>query len=179
MTYLECPVCLLLPRSRIFSCVNSHQICEHCYSMPGCNVEVKKDQVQAHELKCIFRPVPCPVTSCQLKILFKDIFAHVQSRHYLRRANPLAAQPDISHHISQHCLDAVDLKCDLFFWEQAESKFYLVFVKKNSLWYSWVTIEGDREAASSWIFSAKVKNAENKMALKFTGVVHPIDLTVE
>jgi hypothetical protein len=31
-TYLECPVCFLLPGSEIFTCVNSHKICKCCYN---------------------------------------------------------------------------------------------------------------------------------------------------
>ena len=30
-TFLECPVCLVLPRSNNFQCINSHNICETCY----------------------------------------------------------------------------------------------------------------------------------------------------
>eukprot|EP00092_Neocalanus_flemingeri_P034617 GFUD01037655.1.p1 GENE.GFUD01037655.1~~GFUD01037655.1.p1 ORF type:complete len:259 (+),score=52.87 GFUD01037655.1:70-846(+) len=31
-TYLECPVCFIVPRSKIFVCKNSHKICEACYT---------------------------------------------------------------------------------------------------------------------------------------------------
>jgi len=30
-TFLECPVCLVLPTSKNFQCINSHNICETCY----------------------------------------------------------------------------------------------------------------------------------------------------
>jgi len=31
-SYLECPVCLMLPRIKIFVCTNGHKICESCYN---------------------------------------------------------------------------------------------------------------------------------------------------
>jgi len=46
---LECPVCLLLPRSNIFNCINSHRICELCYNMMA---------------KDMGGMVPCPQGGC-------------------------------------------------------------------------------------------------------------------
>ena len=35
-TFLECPICFLVPRTEIFSCINSHKICKSCYGkLPG------------------------------------------------------------------------------------------------------------------------------------------------
>lgn len=213
-TYLECPVCLLLPRSRIFSCVNSHQICESCHSKlvgakqcpqggcgfdqpprrarvfeamiensnldlncnrPGCDVELKKGCIEAHELKCIYRTVPCPVVDCQKEILFKNLDLH-KSNHFMFPA----FMPDVAYFFSEECLNDnnyagfISYTCKI-----DEVEFYPVFVKKNGLWYFWVSIKEDWEAASTWSFTAKVKNDGNKIAMEFSGMVHPIDVTVD
>jgi hypothetical protein len=213
-SYLECPICFLLPRRKIFSCVNSHQLCETCYnkltgakncphgcefdnpprrarvseamiensdldqncSKQGCNVEMKKGDIEVHELKCIFRTVPCPVTKCQKEILFKNIEMHLRDKH----TNVIPTnQPKIEPFLSKASLEAHRNNWILFTYCENGVQFYPIFVKRNDHWYFWVSIKDDPVAASSWMFTAKAENQGNRMSMEYAGLVHPIDLKVE
>lgn len=214
-SYLECPICFLLPKSKIFTCVNSHQICESCYdkltgarncpqgcdydqpprrarvcealiensdlehccSKPGCEVELKKSRMAAHELNCIFRTVPCPVASCQKDFLFRNIDSHIRDNH---KESITLTKPEMEPCIREANLKKRDNNWVLFPYQESGLQFYLVFVKRDHLWYSWVTIKGGPEVASEWVFTVKAKNDEKKMAVEFSGgFVHPIDYRVE
>jgi len=214
-SYLECPICFLLPQSKIFSCVNSHLICESCYnklsgarncpqgcrydqpphrarvceamiensdlehccSRPGCEVEMRKDRMADHELECIFRTVPCPDATCQKDFLFKDIDSHIRDDH--KDASNLT-RPVVEPYLREANLDTRDNNWVLFPYQESGAQFYLVFVKRDHLWYCWVSIKDGPKAASAWVFTAKAKNDEKKMAVEFSGgFVHPVDSRVE
>ena len=219
-TYLECPICFLLPRGKILSCANSHQICgscfkklgedaagaKHCpqggceYDMPprrargfeamiensdfeqncrkpGCNVEMKKDLIEAHEQKCIFRKVPCPVTSCQNKVVFKNIDLHIMLRH----KTITRTQPNVKPSMNEESLNELDRNQNwlLFTYLDNGVQFYPVLVKRNGLFYFWVSIKDNPEAASAWVFTAKTKSGDNKFEVRARGLVHPVDMTVD
>jgi len=217
MTYLECPMCYLLPRSKIFICTNSHKICESCYitlrgdvtkhcpqggcdydqpprrvrdyeaiiensdfelpcSKPGCNVELKKEPLAAHEVKCSFRTVPCPAVECGLNISFQNIDSHIQDNHKYKITCKL---PKIEPFLKEESLNAVDMDWVFFTWSQNELQFYPQFVKREGLWYFWMKIKEDPIAAANWEVSAKVENVENQISLEFKGLVHPVDRSVE
>jgi len=213
-SYLECPICFLLPGGRIFACVNSHQICESCYnklpgakhcpqgcgyddpprrarcfetliensdfkqecSKPGCTVEMKKDSIAAHELKCIFRTVPCPSTSCQKQVMFKNIDLHL--KEHLKDII-IRTQPSVIPFLNEAILSKDQFNWVLHTYKKDELQFFPTIVKRNSLWYFWVTVKGDPEVASTWVFFAEAKNYEKKMSVEFSGYVHPIDSRVE
>jgi len=214
-SYLECPICFLLPKGKIFSCVNSHQICESCYnklsgtrncpqgcqfdqpphrervcealiensdlelncSKPGCQVEMRKDHIAADELRCIFRTVPCPVASCQKDFLFKNIDLHISEKH---KEAVTVNRPEIVLYLKEERFNNCDDNWVLFTHQESGLQFYLVFVKRDYLWYTWVTIKGAPAVASEWVFTAKAKNDEKKMAVEFSGgFVHSIDMRVE
>ena len=199
-SYLECPICFLLPTGRIFSCVNSHQICESCHdklvggkhcpqdcefnnpphrarvceamsensdfeqncSKPGCDVEIKKDHIAAHKLECVFRTVPCPDTACQKEILYNNMDLHVKESHQLSHsANicTLLLKDTILNYYNSV----------LFMYQENGVQFHPVFVKRNYHWYFWVSIKGGPEVASTWVFTAKVKNDERKIFQEFSG----------
>ena len=141
-SYLECPICFLLPGGKIFACINSHQICESCYnklpgpkfcpqgcdyddpprrarcfetliensdfeqecSKQGCTVEMKKDCIAAHELKCIFRAVPCPDTTCQKQVMFKNIDLHLNENH--KDTTIARSQPSVEAFLSEVILNS-------------------------------------------------------------------------
>ena len=164
-SYLECPICFLLPVGKILPCVNSHQICESCFykltgakncpqgcefdipprrarvseamiensdldqncSNPGCDVEMKKDGMAIHELKCIFRTVPWPNTKCQKEILFKNIDMHIRDKHKVI----ILTVPKIRTSLRKASLDKHRWNWKLFSYQEKEEQFYGIFVKRN------------------------------------------------
>jgi len=121
--------------------------------------------------------VPCPVTACQERILFKNIDLHIREDH--KESIPLN-KPEIGPYLREASLNARKNNWVLFTYQESGVQFYFVFVKRNKHWYSWVSIKGGPEVASAWVFAAKAKNDENKMAVEFSGgFVHPIDSSVE
>jgi len=192
-SYLECPVCLLLPRNKIFFCTNGHKICESCFnklkgaegakicpqgdcnydrpprrardaeamikdsnlnlgcSKPGCLVEMRKDDLDAHETSCIFREVPCPELSCHTTVLFKTLDLHIRENHK----------------------DSVDI------FREAGFEFYPTFMKQDGFWYFWIKMKADKLAAASWSYHAKSENVELGLLVEFTGSVQPVDLGVK
>jgi len=215
-SYLECPICFLLPRSKIFSCVNSHQICEPCYnklrgpkncpqgcefdnpprrarvseamiensdfdqncSKPGCDVEMKKDDIAAHELKCIFRTVPCPAASCQKEILLKNIDVHIDN-HIREKNAVILTEPHIAPFLKKSVLNTQHHNWVLFTYHKSGVQFYPIFVKRKHHWYFWVSVKDEAQAARSWVFSAKAQKDDERMSVEFSGFVHPIDLKVD
>jgi len=144
---------------------------------PGCNVELKKDQIEAHERKCIFRTVICPLVSCQNKVLFKNIDLHIQLRH--GHTTVTRTQPNIELTMNEGMLDDPDRNWLLYTYLENRVQFYPVFVKRNGLCYFWISIKDNAEAASKWVFTAKAKSDENKFEMQVTGLVHPVDMTVD
>jgi len=218
-TYLECPVCYLLPKSRVFICTNSHKICESCYiemagdvpkhcpqggcdydqpprrgrdyeamiensdfelpcSKSGCNVEMKKGLLAAHEVQCRFRTVPCPDIGCGLEISFQNIDLHIKDNHKNARTY-VCKLSKIEPFLSEKILNAVDQNWVLFMWRQNDIQFYPVFVKREGLWYFWMKIKEDPIAAANWEVIAKVENPANQISVEFKGLVHPVDRGVD
>ena len=214
-SYLECPVCFLLPRSSIFVCINGHKICESCftkfegvggaktcpqggciYNMPprrardaeaiiensnlnlscnrsGCNVEMKKDELMVHEIKCDFRKVPCPCLRCEKEIQFKTIDLHIRESH--KNSNSLQERI-FKPLMNETILTEPNQKWVLFTYHEAGFVFYPSFVKQDGLWYFWMKMKTDQHVAAKWRFHAKAENEENELSVEFTGHVQPIDL---
>ena len=42
-----------------------------------------------------------------------------------------------------------------------------------------MSIKDNPEAASAWVFTAKAKSDENKFEAHVSGLVHPVDMTVD
>ena len=57
----------------------------------GCKVEKKKGELREHEMKCIFRQVPCPGTAFEKIILFNSIDSHI-TRHEKTREHASSAR---------------------------------------------------------------------------------------
>jgi len=164
-------------RARGFEAMIEDSDLEQTCRNPGCNVELKKDQVEAHERKCICRKVTCPVTSCQNKVVFGNIDLHIQLRHAHKTVT--RTQPNIKLSMDKEILGKVDKNWLLFTYIENGVEFYPVFVKRNGLCYFWVSIKDDSEAASKWVFTGKTKSVENKFEVQVTGLVHPVDMTVD
>jgi len=146
-------------------------------SKPGCDVELRRDCIAAHELNCGFRMVPCPVASCQKNFLFKNIDMHIREEH---KESVILNRPELVAYLKEVSLNGRDDNWVLFSYQKTHVQFYFVFVKRNDHWYSWVSINGGPEDASAWVFTVKAKNNEKKMAVEFSGgYVHPIDSSVE
>jgi len=226
-SYLECPICLTLPRSKIFCCVNSHKICETCYSKmaqglcgkklcpqggckydkpprrvrdceamiensglelscnrPGCTVEMKKDEMLKHEVGCEFRTVPCPSTNCQMKVLFKDIDFHIQQNHKSKNKEIKKKSPRMSLYLKKRektkgGFRAWKLDWTLYYRTQDGLQFYPQFVKRKGIWYFWVKLKESSLEAEKWKFHVQLMSVRNKMSVEFSGLVHPVDATVE
>ncbi len=69
----ECPVCLQIPRAKIFQCVNGHSICEECSSRvkpcPECRSSRKRSRnllaeklLDGFEFKCSYSEQGCKKT---------------------------------------------------------------------------------------------------------------------
>jgi len=145
-------------------------------SKQGCDVEMKKDDIADHEMRCIFRTVPCPVTKCQKEILFKNIALHLRDKH----TNVIPTnQPKIEPLLSKASLEAHRNNWILFTYYENQVQYYPIFVKRNDHWYFWVSIKDGHVAASTWMFTAKAENEDNRMSMEYSGLVHPIDLKVE
>eukprot|EP00092_Neocalanus_flemingeri_P038390 GFUD01041796.1.p1 GENE.GFUD01041796.1~~GFUD01041796.1.p1 ORF type:complete len:258 (+),score=54.16 GFUD01041796.1:73-846(+) len=216
-TYLKCPVCLDIPRSKIFACSNGHKICESCYdkirttanmnamlcpngrckydnpprrnrdleyivensdvklscSRPLCQVEMAKDNLLKHEVECEFRTVPCPHTTCEKEIVFKQVEDHIKRVH--QDVCRVLQRP------KKRIMNSLLHNCDwkLYVWEQCKVQFYPQIVKRNGDWYFWVKIKEGPIVASQWKFSVKMENKDTGYRMEFSGSVHPVDLKVD
>ena len=214
-SYLECPVCLLLPRSNIFVCTNGHKICESCYnklkggeraktcpqggctydrpprrardaeamiensdfnlgcSRPGCLVEMKKGELDVHEISCVFRKVPCPDMSCDKKVQYKWLDLHFKEKH---KDSTILSRPILNSLLNEHVMTRSNLNRACIIYQEAGFVFYPTLVIKDGLWYFWIKMKTDQVAAASWAYHAKCENVELELLVEFTGGVHPVDL---
>ena len=70
ISYLECPVCLTVPRSRIFYCINSHKICAPCYMKMAQDLRGNKLCPQGG---CKFDKPPRRARDCEAMIENSDL----------------------------------------------------------------------------------------------------------
>ena len=52
-------------------------------------------------------------------------------------------------------------------------------MKRNGVWYFWLKIKESPVEAAKWKFQVKLKSVKNQMSVEFSGLVHPVDKTVE
>jgi hypothetical protein len=141
---------------------------------PGCGQELRRDQVKDHEVRCVFRFVPCP--DCQKNIAFKDIDDHIRVKH--KDAVESHGEESYIEPIMKVERINVDRDWVLFSHKHSGAQFYPQFVKRKGLWYFWVLMQEDPVAAANWAFHAKSTNEENQIAVEFSGMVHPLDMTM-
>jgi len=218
---LECPVCLSLPTSKIFACINGHKICETCFeklgteagrgrqcplsrccydkaprrlrdleeiidksdlafncSRPGCDIELRREDLGNHEIKCEFREVPCPDTMCRRRILFRNIEKCIKENHTnMKKLSRSIFYPALSKECSRY--DSKDWI--LFSWSDYNGiQFYPQFLKRDGFWYFWVKIKDDPEAAAKFGFSATIENPVTGLKLECSSArVSPVDSSVD
>ena len=148
-------------------------------SKTGCNVELTREKLAKHELKCEFRMVPCPYTGCSKRIIVRDLKTCLESHKPMRIDNAagimkhgFALSEDI---LASKLIDWFPVLCT----DPNGLEFYHQFLKRNGLWYCWVKVKTDPEAAAKFNFSVKVENVKTGFKMEFCGQVHPIDDSVE
>ena len=52
-------------------------------------------------------------------------------------------------------------------------------MKRKGIWYFWVKLKESSLEAEKWKFHVQLLSVRNKMSVEFSGLVHPIDATVE
>jgi len=155
--------------------VENCELKRSCRSV-GCNEEFKKEDLAVHEIQCSFRIVPCPRTSCQIEITFKDIELHIVENH--EHTNTYN-DPILETLINEEGLNSDNKNWGLIVLNENGVQFYPQFVKRNGLWYFWVKIKGDPVVAANWQFVAKIENVEKGIFMDVKGPVQPVDFSVE
>ena len=65
------------------------------------------------------------------------------------------------------------------FWLQKRFRFHRVFVKRENMRHTWITIEAGPLQAARFKFSIKIENGKTGQSVTASGAVSPIDWTVE
>ena len=128
-----------------------------------------------HEVCCEFRTVPCPRTNCQENVLFKDLDLHIQQNHKIKEKKSSIISP----YLKKKSLCAWNGDWTLYYHQRIGLQFYPQFVKRNGVWYFWLKIKESPIEAAKWKFQVKLKSVKNQMSVEFSGLVHPVDKTVE
>ena len=120
-TFLECPVCLMLPRNKIFACINSHKICESCFvklegdegakSCPQGGCIFDKPPRRARDAEAIIEnsnfQMPCGKPGCNTRVSRGQLKVH--EAQCIFRAVPcphwLCDQEILFKNISSHIKD--------------------------------------------------------------------------
>ena len=142
---------------------------------PGCQLEMMKNQLKDYEVKCVCSLVPCPQTLCPLMISFNSLDKHLKEH----TSSLTCSQPVAVADLNEEIIDYKNNYWVLFSHEQNGVQFYPQFVKRNDLLYFWVKAKGDLVEAACWQFHDKSSNGESNLAVKVTGLVDPINMTVE
>jgi len=148
----------------------------------GCKVDMKKDELRKHEMKCIFRQVPCPYTHCKKLISFNCIDSHISQSHLAttKKENPVCRPASaIIIMLDSEVMEKENADWVLSEWKTDGGKvFYPQFLKKGGFWYFWIQAKADPATSASYEVTTVVQNPDG-VKLTFTGPVHPIDLSVE
>jgi len=136
-SYLECPVCLLVPKAKILACSNGHKICESCHKKLKTVAQAKKcplggcdysnPPLRIRDLEAIVEnsdvKLSCSLSGCRVEMTRQDLKIHEEGFKYRLVPCPKTSCQemirfnDISSHITKHHKD----------------KFYLISVPKIKL----------------------------------------------
>ena len=108
-SYLECPVCFLVPKAKILACSNGHKICESCFK----------------RLKTVNHAKKCPLGGCDYSNpphRIRDLEAIVENSDVKLSCSQSACKEemtrqDLKSHEANVCLSKYDkLHHVLWFW---------------------------------------------------------------
>ena len=146
-------------------------------SRPGCDIELRREDLGNHETKCQFREVPCPDTMCRRRILFRNIESCINENHTnMKKLSTSIFYPLFTKECSRYgSRDGI-----LLSWSDYNGvQFYPQFLKRGGFWYFWVKIKDDPETAAKFEFSAKIENPETGLKIECSRArVSPVDSTV-
>ena len=138
----------------------------------GCR-EIKTDveELEHHQVKCIFRQVYCPAVSCDSRPLFKNVIDHLIFHHSNKVCCEMtdynkACQIEKSLGFLKYCIPSKITNKDGYVFYEAS--YFL-----DNTYHFWIYLLGSTSEARNLTCSYSVKNSELK--LDYTGPVHSLD----
>ena len=152
----------------------------------GCRqIFEKNEDLEGHQIGCIFRAVYCPYLSCKLgKCVFKDITDHINEKHFdfsKENARQFVATFDNTQNYSHVFGMPLFMKDNRLFggWSRkiiinGQNDFFLFGRVVNSIMYFWVDIFGSPHEAKNYACTLSV-NGKNGNKYTYYGDVKPLD----
>ena len=138
---------------------------------------MNKEELGKHEVKCSFREVPCPLTTCEKMILFSSFDTHISKNH---KDTLKLKLPCVKAHLSNKIMEEENRNWVIFQWTDEHGNiFYLQLLKRGGLWYYWIKTKSDPTIAATYEVKAEVHNKETEFKMMYMGPVHPIDMPVQ
>ena len=147
----------------------------------GCRqVFSKSENLEDHRLGCAFRPVYCPLFTCEEKVLFLNITEHLTSQHFhlLEKVKSSTSIIDVENKkcsiyppsVSSNGYGWTPRKIDLIYGVD----FYFVGKVVSNIMHAWIYIVGSPLEAKNYAYTMSITG---KIRDKFTyhGFVKPLD----
>eukprot|EP00092_Neocalanus_flemingeri_P066548 GFUD01081080.1.p1 GENE.GFUD01081080.1~~GFUD01081080.1.p1 ORF type:complete len:209 (+),score=29.12 GFUD01081080.1:2-628(+) len=131
--------------------------CSSAYA--GCTVELNKEELINHELSCVFRKVPCPDTSCEQFLLFKDVMSHLSANH---KETIYLISPKLVVYLKNMDDYPENENWSLSVWTEDGIDFYPQILKRGPFWYFWIKALADPQTTSHYKVTAKIQNIVSK-----------------
>jgi len=157
-------------------CANFNAGCREIY------VQAKAEDLEAHQLSCIFRKVYCP--GCLFNVIFKDVSQHLTTCPHFAQSDSLV-QVSINTERKKQCVIYLPILYDQGGRSGLDGNarkielingvdFYLVGEEEEGICYFWIYFHGSPLEAKNYAYTFTVKGQDGTK-ISFYGYVIPLD----
>merc|ERR1719192_1421958 len=141
--------------------------CKHT----NCEVSASKEEIKAHEKKCLFRMVPCP-DGCNMEIVYHGLLKHLKDSGCLLSISHSGHTRKLSVHNTMLHLKNLTWSCAVL--NVNLESYILTTCKIDGIFYSYVQIVGNEEDARNFKVALSIGKG-GQSGLVHIGQVFPID----
>lgn len=123
----------------------------------GCMAEKKANELEVHEISCVYRKVKCPqlgIVNCKEYVHVSNLVDHLKDHKVIEEKRLFSAS---SFSAGDSSFDEEMIQWKVVHFSENTHHFYLFRVKKNTIWYVWVYI---------WYLGVEPDNYEYTFVLK-------------
>ena len=166
----HCPVTEKLLKVKImgFSCTNENR---------GCKEILGEEDMTSHEVKCKYRIVECPLSSCKSRVPFHELLEHMTEkkchtfRNFVINGKTLMTSRfdnlNLGHGFSKRPTK-VEFDGKVFFRGARVS---------GSTYYHWIQLYGSKVEANNYYYTLEFHGRDENIKTIFSGQVFAIDET--
>ena len=159
------------------------------FSSFGCSIRLARAEMEEHKSVCLYKPVPCPATTCNDLLSMEDVIQHMDGVH---GKNKISLGPYNGFPMDWHAFSATYRDVHEQINNQLSSEIVPGRFKLDGLsffgmlwrsygpegkWMAWIYIAATIEDSQQYVYTVKVKNANFDEKLSYTGQTASLQLT--